>query len=499
MFIRKLLFQLCFGCMLVASILAPTAAFADAKGDATVDETTYFNQGVSYETSGQYDLAVAEYTKAIEINPQYAKAYISRGAIYYSRKNQYDLAIGDYAKAIEINPQDPIAYTLRGHVYMSKRQYDLAVIDFSKSVELNPQDKRTYFNRGLVYYLERQYELAIADFRKTTELDPQDIQPYYGCGEAHFAEGKYDLAVMDYTKVTEINPQISIAYYRKGLAYSQLKLNKNAVASFQQYIHATKPNPNICEDAKQRILEIEHADGAELSADELYLLGNRKEKKQEYAKAIEYYSEVIRKDTNYKNIYAIRGLAYVLVGNYDLALADYLKAIEINPNESGFYHSLGNIYTTKQKYDLAIKEYIKAIELKDTYFARKERGKTYFKIHKYDLAMDDFNRMEELWSGRDETAICKASLYGFLGKYEECISISQEGLSKFVDHPILLFLVGQSYEKQGNIDEAINYYKKAYQNQSDQTTRKLTTPVKNKLGARLAGDWNSYKDWIVGF
>ncbi len=43
---------------------------------------TYYNRGNAYGKKGQYDKAISDYTKAIEINPSYAKAYYNRGVAY---------------------------------------------------------------------------------------------------------------------------------------------------------------------------------------------------------------------------------------------------------------------------------------------------------------------------------------------------------------------------------------------------------------------------------
>ena len=71
-------------------------------------------------TKSQYDKAISDYTKAIEINPRFAEAYYNRG-LAYGKKGQYDKAISDYTKAIEINPRFAEAYNNRGDAYGRKR------------------------------------------------------------------------------------------------------------------------------------------------------------------------------------------------------------------------------------------------------------------------------------------------------------------------------------------------------------------------------------------
>src|SRR4030042_768531 len=70
----------------------------------SLDAHYYFEQGIEYYKTGQYDNALSDYNKALEINPNYAEAYYNRGTTY-GKKGQYDNAISDFNKALEINPK----------------------------------------------------------------------------------------------------------------------------------------------------------------------------------------------------------------------------------------------------------------------------------------------------------------------------------------------------------------------------------------------------------
>jgi len=67
-------------------------------------------------------------------------------------EQDYVNAIADYTKAIELNPLNANAYINRGNSYSHKGLYDLAITDFNKAIELNPQDANTYANRAICHY-----------------------------------------------------------------------------------------------------------------------------------------------------------------------------------------------------------------------------------------------------------------------------------------------------------------------------------------------------------
>ena len=64
----------------------------------------YLHRGDAYFEKEEYDKAIAEFSRAIELDPNYAGAYLSRG-VAYGRKGEYDKAGADSTKAIELDPR----------------------------------------------------------------------------------------------------------------------------------------------------------------------------------------------------------------------------------------------------------------------------------------------------------------------------------------------------------------------------------------------------------
>lgn len=145
----------------------PTATRADiVKADA------YCIRGADYAKKGEYDKAVSDFNKALEINPKDAEAYYNRGSIYYW-KNQYILAISDYTKAIEINPRHFKPYRNRGGAYTEIGEHDLAISDFTKVIEINPRYAEAYCIRAFNYTKKDEFEKAWEDVHKAQSLGYQ--------------------------------------------------------------------------------------------------------------------------------------------------------------------------------------------------------------------------------------------------------------------------------------------------------------------------------------
>lgn len=127
-------------CMAVMVVL-PLVALVPACQPQAESAEEHYEQGNALLDSGQYEQAILEFTKAIELDPAYTKAYSERAYAYY-QKGEYEKALSDCNKIIELGPENDfsasMSYYNRGLAYKSLGQKAEAIADFEKSIELNP-------------------------------------------------------------------------------------------------------------------------------------------------------------------------------------------------------------------------------------------------------------------------------------------------------------------------------------------------------------------------
>jgi tetratricopeptide (TPR) repeat protein len=186
------------------------------------DANAYYNRGLAYWHEGKFDQAILDYSKAIEINPGLAEAYINRGSAY-SKKKQYDQAISDYDKALERNPNLEVAYNNRGLAYLNTKRYDQAISDFNKALEIDPKDAEAYVNRGLSYSNKSEYDRAISDYNTALEINPKDARGYTSRGTAYLHKGQPDQAITNFDRALEMDRNHALAYAFRGIAYQAKK------------------------------------------------------------------------------------------------------------------------------------------------------------------------------------------------------------------------------------------------------------------------------------
>jgi tetratricopeptide (TPR) repeat protein len=174
------------------------------------DPFAYGGRGLSYALNEQDDLAIADYTKSIEIlNSAIAWMYNRRG-LCYETKSQYDLAIKDYNEAIKLAPNDPENYFSLGYTYERKEQYDLAIKNYTELIKYN-KDEFTpafpYTLRAYAYSQNEQYDLAINDYNEAVKLEPDNADNYANRGYVYTKLGNKELAKQDFDKAFSLEPE----------------------------------------------------------------------------------------------------------------------------------------------------------------------------------------------------------------------------------------------------------------------------------------------------
>ena len=392
--------------------LIETQRYKDASLSIT-DFISRFKDACDYSASGDtkynsknYEAAILDYDKAIELYPVDTSNYIKRGN---SKKKIY-------ASKGEITNFDKMINVCRSNITLSMYLHHLvsikikqgdckgALAEYDKAIELNPNTEY-YFQRGIIKNSLGDYKGAIADFN-TAIWEDHDVPEYYETrGIVKDTLGDFKGAVEDFDKASELDINYSFCNFFRDIS---------------------KMNLNCC------------TKGVTIG------FGIAIELKPEYAK---YYG--YRADFKYQS------------GDYKGAIADYGQSIELDPKNSSHYYYRGEIKEyTFGDYQNAIVDYDKAIEIDkgncDYYF---NRGKCKYNIRDYKGAIVDYDRCIALQSGvsyyydkRGDAKIEFGDYKGALADYDKFIMLETEYLRNY------------SHRSDFNIDDynsAIEDYRKA--------------------------------------
>ncbi|MCY7275162.1 MAG: tetratricopeptide repeat protein [Phormidesmis sp. CAN_BIN44] len=156
----------------------------------------YLDLGNEHFKIENYKEAISCYRKAIEVNPNYAKAYIR------SRLTRRKLE--DYGKAILIEPEKSGAYVNRSVISLTLNDAEEAMRDLNKAVYLDPSNATVYTHRASVHLFLKDYELAIEDYNRAIQILPGRPSLYCDRADAYLDLGDKGTAIEDYKKAAEI-------------------------------------------------------------------------------------------------------------------------------------------------------------------------------------------------------------------------------------------------------------------------------------------------------
>jgi len=161
-------------------------------------------------------------------------------AMAAAEKGDYDAALAAFTRALQADPKDTEAYNNRGSIYTVKGNYNQALADFTMALELNPKYTKAYYNRALAYYYLSNYDGAIADLTKAIGLNPKDTEAYNNRGLAYDKKKNFDKAVDDFNMALSLNPKLADAYFNKAVSCERAgreNESREAYTAFLRYAH----------------------------------------------------------------------------------------------------------------------------------------------------------------------------------------------------------------------------------------------------------------------
>ena len=215
------------------------------------------------------EAGITKATQLIDINPS-GSNYLLR-ATMYSHNQNYDLAILDCNKALELGYEDDQVYEVRAMSYLNLEKADEAIADCDHIIANNPKNAAAYKIRAGAYVLKDDYDAALEDCKKAIELDPNDEdlksrmkdieqlkaardsdpqaqeQDLFKVGLNYFKSQKFDKAIENFTKVLELNPKNLMALKVRGAAYAASNNLEKAINDWNKVLELD-PNDTSVKD-----------------------------------------------------------------------------------------------------------------------------------------------------------------------------------------------------------------------------------------------------------
>ena len=327
---------------------------------------------------------------AVPISLDHAEAQHTPGRAR-GGQGQLDAAIAEYRKAIRLNPNDAEAHSNLGFAFARLGQFDAAVAECREAIRLDPKLAAAHVNLGMALARQGKVSAAIPEFRKAIRLAPNLAQAHSNLGAALVSRGKLDAATGELREAIRLNPNLAIAHTSLGLV---LRLQGKIDAAVAEFREAIRLNPNLA--AAQTGLGVVLADQ-----------GNVLLWSGEYDKAVKTYREALSLHPDFPSLHVHIAYTHFLNNRFEHALAQFENYFGLWDSPYGG----ANSYVKTWQY-LSLKSLGKDDEaqklLED--FARGFRGKGWelsvFRYHQGELS-----ESELISRAKDKGQQCEAYFY----------------------------------------------------------------------------------------
>lgn len=191
------------------------------------DQAALAERAHSYGHLEKWTEALKDTTASIALKPT-MRAYEVR-AWTHNDSGQFKSALDDFAMAIKLEPKVARNYFSRGMCNRENKRYKDAIADFTRSIELDSKNAIAYCARGSAFLSDQQYEQAIRDCTKSLQLDSSRTHPLLTRGIAHARTRKFELTISDFSEAIAKAPKYGEAYYERSLAYKSMGKLKEAL------------------------------------------------------------------------------------------------------------------------------------------------------------------------------------------------------------------------------------------------------------------------------
>lgn len=320
-------------------------AFAGGAAGQSADD--YFTRGEDALTIGDLKTAVRDYSKAIDLETNFAKAYCARGCARFFL-GDLNGAVADSTRTIELDPDGPLAakaYDNRGSAKYSRGDSAGALADYTSAIsltrnEIHPENAEVYSHRGMVKLDLRDWDGALVDSSNAIAVRSENSLAKRVISQAISAKSPLEFDFGYYAARSRPAPEDPHTYINRGLACRARGDWSGAIAEFT------------------RAIELDAVD------DEAYRLrGTVRRATGDWRGAIADFSKAIEANSDSAEPYGARAVARQFNSDATGAMEDCSNTIRLDPKDGANYVLRGQLDYYAQSFTNAVRDFAKAVEL----------------------------------------------------------------------------------------------------------------------------------------
>ena len=195
-----------------------------------------------YVERGEFEKAVAEYRRALELRPKSPRLWNNLGMVYL-RMEAYADAIAPLNRALELEPDFEPALSNLAVAYTHLGRLEEAGRVMERVVEIEPARAEYHDNLGVIYTRLGRTERALECFRRAASLEPRFPEPYNNRGAVAMELGRYDEARSSFVRALRCRPGFFDAQYNLGLLEMRLEDYPAALSALRTAVDLRPRHP----------------------------------------------------------------------------------------------------------------------------------------------------------------------------------------------------------------------------------------------------------------
>lgn len=199
-----------------------------------LDGSIYLYRAKRFRRTNQNERAMEILSEGIALHPS-AELYVARGDLHQSNGDD-ETAVADFTRALELQPQDEAALRERAASYRRLGKTEAALADLALAMKLDARDPRQLRQRARLNWRLKRYDAVLKDLDAAMEFGKWDAWTHDFRGRAHLAHTKDNRkAAKDFKRATELSPATPRYWYNLAVAYHRLE-DCNTVKATQRYL-----------------------------------------------------------------------------------------------------------------------------------------------------------------------------------------------------------------------------------------------------------------------
>lgn len=203
-------------------IAACTGVIKSRARDSEQLALAYKQRGNAYFDARAYARAIADYTEALKVKPDFADAYFNRALARCQFTPCQKGALEDIDRAIALK-LDAKFLTLRGWAHWLDGRGREAMRDLNAAIRLQPNHTDAYRKRAFIREKSLDLAGALADYRRAIELEPSFADTRFHLADTFSQAGLDDEALSEYAVAIALDPRFLEAFNNRALLHSRRK------------------------------------------------------------------------------------------------------------------------------------------------------------------------------------------------------------------------------------------------------------------------------------